>query len=140
MPGRNRQQVRVRYLRSLDKSIKHGKWTDQEDLLLLCAVNRIGARNWKQIAANVPGRTDTQCRERWTSVLDKKASAKEWTMEDDEKLLFLVNTLGRSRPFLLLFIIFILGNWSKFNSFLDRTADQCRYRFQSLLTQKISVL
>lgn len=33
MAGRTRQQCRTRFLRTLDKSIKHGRWTDEEDLV-----------------------------------------------------------------------------------------------------------
>ncbi|KAK6016636.1 Myb-like DNA-binding domain protein, partial [Ostertagia ostertagi] len=31
MPGRHRQQVRTRYLRTLDENVRHGRWTDHED-------------------------------------------------------------------------------------------------------------
>ena len=34
MPGRHRQQVRSRYQRTLDENVRHGRWTDHEDLVL----------------------------------------------------------------------------------------------------------
>ena len=33
MPGRTRQQVRTRFSHTLDSSVKHGRWTDQEDMV-----------------------------------------------------------------------------------------------------------
>ncbi|VDM83416.1 unnamed protein product, partial [Strongylus vulgaris] len=32
MPGRHRQQIRSRYQRTLDENVRHGRWTDHEDL------------------------------------------------------------------------------------------------------------
>jgi hypothetical protein len=45
------------------------KWTPNEDDALRKAVGKWGARNWKTIAAYVPGRTDVQCLHRWQKVL-----------------------------------------------------------------------
>jgi len=45
---------------------------------------------WTKIAADVATRTDVQCRERWTSVLDPevaKAANRVWSQEDDDALL-----------------------------------------------------
>ncbi|CAI4233054.1 unnamed protein product [Auanema sp. JU1783] len=128
MRGRHRQQVRTRYLRTLDKTVKHGRWTDPEDLLLMCAVSKYGAKDWHKIAKSVPGRTDVQCRDRWITGLDKRNACKEWTLEDDEKLLYSVSVFGR-------------GHWVKCSQILkNRLPDQCRYRFQTLLSTKIRLL
>ncbi|GMT32465.1 hypothetical protein PFISCL1PPCAC_23762, partial [Pristionchus fissidentatus] len=127
MAGRTRQQCRTRYLRTLDSSIKHGRWTDEEDLLLMCSVGRYGARDWKKIAKGVPGRSDGQCRERWVNVLDRANRAQEWTMEEDEKLLYAVNMFGK-------------GQWAKISSVLPgRSGPMCKSRFRSLLTTKMRI-
>lgn len=39
MPGRTRQQVRTRFSHTLDASVKHGRWTDQEDVVCIINVN-----------------------------------------------------------------------------------------------------
>ncbi|EGT37960.1 hypothetical protein CAEBREN_07450 [Caenorhabditis brenneri] len=36
MPGRTRQQVRTRFSHTLDATVKHGRWTDQEDVVCFC--------------------------------------------------------------------------------------------------------
>lgn len=33
MPGRHRQQCRTRYQRTLDENVRHGRWSDHEDLV-----------------------------------------------------------------------------------------------------------
>ncbi|VDK61011.1 unnamed protein product [Cylicostephanus goldi] len=87
MPGRHRQQVRARYQHTLDENVRHGRWTDHEDLLLMSAVARFGAKDWGKIAKAVYGRSDGQCRERWCNVLDKCTEAGDWTAEEDERLI-----------------------------------------------------
>jgi hypothetical protein len=42
-----------------------GKWTEDEDKKLKDGVREHGGKNWKAIAAFVPGRTPKQCRSRW---------------------------------------------------------------------------
>ena len=42
-----------------------------------------GAKNWTDIARNLPGRIGKQCRERWHNHLDPNISKRKWTMEED---------------------------------------------------------
>lgn len=125
MPGRHRQQVRTRYLRTLDENIRHGRWTDHEDLLLMSAVARFGAKDWGKVAKCVVGRSDGQCRERWCNVLDVCTETGEWTTEEDERLVFGVQVFGR-------------GQWSKIAEILPRhKPESIRRRYQRLLATKM---
>jgi hypothetical protein len=46
-------------------TIIHGSWQNCEDDLLRSAVSKFGTNQWDSVASRVPGRTPTQCRERW---------------------------------------------------------------------------
>jgi hypothetical protein len=46
-------------------TIIHGSWQPSEDDLLRSAVGKFGGNQWDTVASRVPGRTPTQCRERW---------------------------------------------------------------------------
>ncbi|KJH41113.1 Myb-like DNA-binding domain protein [Dictyocaulus viviparus] len=125
MPGRHRQQVRTRYQRTLDENVRHGRWTDHEDLLLMSAVARFGAKDWAKVAKAVIGRSDGQCRERWCNVLDRCTEAGDWTAEEDERLVFGVQVFGR-------------GQWSKIAEILPRhTPETIRRRYQRLIAKKM---
>lgn len=70
-----------RWTKSLKPTITKGKWSLQEDESLKTAVALVGT-HWKSVADRVRGRTDAQCRERWTNVLDPVlAKKKAWTKE-----------------------------------------------------------
>ncbi|KAJ1369706.1 hypothetical protein KIN20_031245 [Parelaphostrongylus tenuis] len=125
MPGRHRQQVRTRYLHTLDENVRHGRWSENEDLLLMTAVARFGAKDWAKVAKCVVGRSDSQCRERWCNVLDRCTDSNEWTAEEDERLVFCVQTFGR-------------GQWAKIGEILPRHKPEAiRRRYHNLLATKM---
>ncbi|CAD6184708.1 unnamed protein product [Caenorhabditis auriculariae] len=127
MPGRSRQQVRTRFSHTLDSQVKHGRWTDQEDLLLICSVSRLGAKDWSKVALAVPGRNDSQCRERWVNVLNKPSNSDKFTAEEDEQLLYAVNVFGK-------------GNWAKCAAFMkNKNCRQLRRRYVQLISTKLKV-
>ena len=97
-------------------------WTDAEDVRLLVAVSRFGARDWRTIAEFVgAGRTSSQCNQRWCRALDPSISHKAWTEEDDNKLQHAVQVLGK-------------GSWCQVAKILTgRTDLQCRYRYLQLV-------
>ncbi|XP_054795384.1 uncharacterized protein LOC129300810 isoform X2 [Prosopis cineraria] len=64
VPGRTQAQCRDRYVNSLDPSLKWGGWTKEEDSRLKKAIAKHGFF-WSKVAADVPPRTDSQCRKRW---------------------------------------------------------------------------
>jgi hypothetical protein len=96
-------------------------WTDPEDLRLLVAVSRFGARDWRLIASFVgSGRTSSQCNQRWCRALDPAISRKAWTESDDQQLLRAVEVLGKA-------------SWCQVAKILTgRTDVQCRYRYFQL--------
>ncbi|KAI6244125.1 hypothetical protein M3Y99_00083400 [Aphelenchoides fujianensis] len=96
MPNRTRDQCEVRYNRSLDARLNHGRWVDSEDLLLLSAVNKYGPHDWARIANMVPGRTSVQCRARWVDNLDQKRNDFPWTADEDEAVLLGITVFGRN--------------------------------------------
>ncbi|PIC51795.1 hypothetical protein B9Z55_002164 [Caenorhabditis nigoni] len=126
MPGRTRQQVRTRFSHSLDSSVKHGRWSDQEDVLLISAISRYGAKDWAKVAQAVQNRNDSQCRERWMNVLNRSAHVNErFTLMEDDKLLYAIKIFGK-------------GNWAKCQSILPKkTPKQLRRRYLQLIAAKL---
>jgi myb proto-oncogene protein len=73
--GRTKKNCWERWHNSLNPSItlpagRRGSWTVLEDNKLKDAVQAHGGKNWGAIAALVPGRTQSQCRNRWHNILD----------------------------------------------------------------------
>uniref|UniRef100_A0ACD5VJS4 Uncharacterized protein n=1 Tax=Avena sativa TaxID=4498 RepID=A0ACD5VJS4_AVESA len=74
--GLNRcgKSCRLRWLNYLRPDIKHGGYTEQEDLVICSLYNSIGSR-WSIIASKLPGRTDNDVKNYWNTKLKKKAMA-----------------------------------------------------------------
>jgi S-ribosylhomocysteine lyase LuxS involved in autoinducer biosynthesis len=96
IPGRTDQQCRNRWTQSLDSAGKTaGQWKPGEDAKLLDAVKKHG-KKWVAVAEMVPGRTDKQCRNRWTQTLDSAGhTAGLWKPGEDAKLLDAVKKHGK---------------------------------------------
>ncbi|EAX97060.1 Myb-like DNA-binding domain containing protein [Trichomonas vaginalis G3] len=69
--GRNRGQCSQRWHRSLNPLINKTTWTQEEDLLLIEAVNRVGNHCWSKVAQEFNGSTDVQCRYRYQLISKK---------------------------------------------------------------------
>lgn len=79
---RSSTQVRERLL----ENVRDGRlWTEEEDRMLREAVARLG-RKWSEIAREIPGRTDSQCLDRWTSSLDPAFRRGRWSADEDARL------------------------------------------------------
>ncbi|KAL2079630.1 hypothetical protein ACEWY4_025374 [Coilia grayii] len=65
VPGRTDGQCRERYLDCLSEDVKKGSWTPEEEILLRQGVLKYGVGKWTKIASEVPGRTDSQCLQKW---------------------------------------------------------------------------
>jgi hypothetical protein len=96
-------------------------WTEAEDMRLLVAVSRWGARDWRSIAEFVgSGRSSSQCNQRWCRALDPAILHKPWSDADDQKLLRAVEVLGKA-------------SWCQIAKIMSgRTDLQCRYRYLQL--------
>ncbi|KAF4453691.1 hypothetical protein F53441_3700 [Fusarium austroafricanum] len=95
LEGRTAKDCRKRWLHSLDPSLRKGRWTSQEDEILLSAYARLGPL-WNDIASLIPGRKDDQCSKRYNDILNPSAKNRlsDWTSEEDNLLRQGVATLG----------------------------------------------
>lgn len=80
-------QVSYRYTHSLIPTKTKGQFSEKEDSLLRAAVTAFGTKSWTKVATQVPGRTGSQCRDRWRDYLDPDLRpARQWE-EEEEKLI-----------------------------------------------------
>uniref|UniRef100_A0A3Q1INW1 Small nuclear RNA activating complex, polypeptide 4 n=1 Tax=Anabas testudineus TaxID=64144 RepID=A0A3Q1INW1_ANATE len=94
MEGRDPAQLIYRWNQVLDPSLKKGPWTKQEDQLLLDAVSRHGEKNWWKIRLEVPGRTDSACRDRYLDCLKEGIKRGAFDKRERDLLLQLVKKHG----------------------------------------------
>ncbi|XP_038559140.1 snRNA-activating protein complex subunit 4 isoform X1 [Micropterus salmoides] len=97
MEGRDPAQVIYRWCQVLDPSLKKGPWTKQEDELLMRAVSLYGEGNWWRIRLEVPGRTDSACRDRYLDTLKVETKKGPFDKQEREQLLQLVEKHGVGR-------------------------------------------
>lgn len=64
-----------------------GKFTPEEDRLLLSYVGDSEVIDWTNVANRMGNKTTRQCRERWQNYLDPRLQKGGWTPEEDELLL-----------------------------------------------------
>jgi hypothetical protein len=103
-----------------------GKWTEQEDDLLRAAVEDHSGKNWKKIAARLPGRSDVQCLHRWQKVLKPGLIKGPWTPQEDATVIRLVQIHGNKK-------------WSFIARQLKgRLGKQCRERWYNHLNPDIN--
>jgi 3-keto-L-gulonate-6-phosphate decarboxylase len=117
--GRTNLQCRQRWAKTLDPAIEKsaGKWTQEEDTKLTKAVQKHGTA-WVTVAALFRGRTNVNCRRRWTQTLDPNIgkSAGKWTKEEDTTLTEAVQKHGTAA-------------WLAVAALVGRTNIQCRNRW-----------
>ena len=79
-------QCSNRFEKTLDDSIKRTIWSPQEDARLSATVTAYGS-SWVDVAANVPGRHNDQCRERWIEQVNPSINRSPWSEQEDKILL-----------------------------------------------------
>jgi hypothetical protein len=94
IPGRNENQIYHKWKRMSKKTATtaSGAWTEEEEKMLVSAVETFGTTSWADIAVNVPGRNENQCNSKW-HYLSSKVSATAsgaWTSEEEMKLVYAV--------------------------------------------------
>ncbi len=82
--GRTGAQCSQRYRKVLDPTVKRFvKWTAEEDAKLIAIHAEHPEWTNKQIAAEMPGRTPTQCHNRWWDKVNPELRWGNWTPEED---------------------------------------------------------
>ena len=74
--------------------VKTGPWTDEEDLLVVRLVEKVGPQRWTYIAEHLPGRIGKQCRERWHNHLNPAIRRDSWDPAEEWLLFLLHKQLG----------------------------------------------
>lgn len=121
IPNKNNLQCYRRFL-AINPLYKKGKWTEEEDKLLLNLVDQFG-KSWKFFAKIFKNRSSKQIRLRFNDHLSPHIIKKEFNKEEDEQLKELYVTHK--------------NKWSKYNKFLpNRTQKDIKKRIIKLLTVK----
>lgn len=71
-----------------------GSWIQEEDDLLINAVNKIGEKKWTDIAQIIRTRTPKQCRERWMNCLRPGLKKEPFSPEEDQIIIQKQQELG----------------------------------------------
>ncbi|KAK9719611.1 hypothetical protein K7432_004713 [Basidiobolus ranarum] len=83
IPGRTCKHALTRYDKYINPNTNHGKWTPEEDALLLKGYQKYG-RSWTKISESIPGRTRYQLQKRYDSRLNCKVGTGRWTNEENK--------------------------------------------------------
>lgn len=95
LDGRTGSQCSNRWRKTLHpERTRVGRWHLDEDKRLMVCVKLIGPGRWSKIAQFIPGRTQPQCHERWSNILDPDLHLGKWTPEEDSMLLASVSEFG----------------------------------------------
>lgn len=100
------------------------KWTKNEDNALKALVEQYGEK-WDLIASEIKDRSDIQCQQRWTKVVNPDLIKGPWTKEEDDKVCELVERYGPKK-------------WTLIARHLKgRIGKQCRERWRNHLNPLI---
>eukprot|EP00903_Cladosiphon_okamuranus_P008416 g8092.t1 len=100
------------------------RWSPEEDDRLRASVDKHQGTNWKEIAKEVKTRNHVQCLQRWKKVLTPGLVKGQWTPEEDQLLVSVVNEGHK--------------NWGSLSARIPgRTSKQCRERWCHHLDPRI---
>lgn len=118
MEGRTKTQVFNRWTYSVNPRIRKGRFTPDEDIMILVGVKMWG-EDFQRISNFLKERTTCQIRDRYKHYLNRPGFGLPWTIEDDELLLKLVGRHGR--------------DWSRIaEHFPSKDRTQVRHRFNTI--------
>lgn len=120
--SRKAKDCRKRWIALLDPLLRRGRWTPEEDQILMESYNKYGLL-WQKIARNIEGRTEHQCSKRYLEILDPALQnrLRPWTEEEDHVLVKMVLQHGTK--------------WKTIASQLElRPPLTCRNRWRNLVT------
>jgi len=113
-----------RFLKLQNYGYKTGKWTKEEDKILIQLVNTVG-NSWKIISKVMKNRNEKQIRSRYINYIFKGINKNKFTEKED-------NLIMES------YEIF-KNNWSKYCKLMpDRSPRQIENRFKCLKLRKVS--
>jgi hypothetical protein len=110
-----------RWKKVLQPFLRKGKWTQDEDKILLNWVDKNGPNKWAKLSLILKGRSSKQIRDRWINNLNPQKSKQfEWTEELDKFLLLKYLEYGSS--------------WVSISKYLPHTSENMiKNRFYSML-------
>jgi hypothetical protein len=125
LPGRNRHQVATRWRQCLNPKLTKGRFTKEEDAVIVEWVTEHGGSDWVGLRDILPHRTTKQCRERWMNRLDPQVLRSPWTPQEDQMIAHLHSLWG--------------PKWSKIAEMLPgRTADGVKNRWNFSIAKRIA--
>lgn len=131
--GTNRTAIQcfMMFQRKINPNFLKGKWTAEEDQLLMNAVKIFGTQNWQAVAQMIDGRTGQQCLHRYEKAIKPEIKRGRWSPSEDELLKVAV------KPFVEVDGVKI--NWSIVKQGVPgRTDVQCRERWVNVLDPSLT--
>jgi len=110
-----------RWQKVLQPGLKKGKWSEEEDKILINWVNKNGPNKWSKLSSVLKGRSSKQIRDRWINNLNpERAKNFIWNNQLDKILIIKYLQLG--------------SKWVKISKFIpNSTENMIKNRFYSLL-------
>lgn len=123
--SRTAKDLRKRWSGSLDPNVKKGRWTKEEDELLLKSYEKHGP-HWLSVSMEIAGRTEDQCAKRYVEVLgpSSKGRLRDWSQEEDLLLISKVKKYGTK--------------WRRISNEMEfRPSLTCRNRWRKIITMVV---